>query len=78
MLTYTPYRDIPGCIEGREAFRGHSASAYWADGTYYIYSYETVIASWRDGRWEIDGTYYSRTTSRLQNIVLRVAQITKK
>lgn len=74
-MSYAAYRDIPGLLSLRREFTGNSARARWTDsGVYEVRSYSTVIATYspEDG-WTIPDKHYSRTTSRLQNIVRSVA-----
>lgn len=72
---YTTYQDMPGLISRRKEFTGNSASAQWnSSGVYEVRSYRTVIATYTPGTgWNIPEEYYSRTTSRLQNIVRSAA-----
>ena len=74
-MTYTPYHDMPRLLTRREPFKGNSASASWnSQGCYEVRSYSTVIATYTPGTgWNIPEEYYSRTTSRLQNLVRRIA-----
>lgn len=74
-MSYTSYQDMPGLLSRRREFTGNSASARWnSQGCYEVRSYSTVIATYRTGTgWNIPEEYYSRTTSRLQNIVRRIA-----
>lgn len=69
------YREIPHLISRRREFNGNSARARWtSDGVYEVRSYSTTIATYTPGTgWNIPEEYYSRTTSRLQNIVRKVA-----
>ena len=69
---YANYSDIPRLIENKEEFIGNSVRAVWdTDGNYRVYSYNTImlIVGVDDNVLVWDGTYYSRTTSRLQNII---------
>lgn len=74
-MNYATYRDMPGLLSRREPFNGNSARARWTDsGVYEVYSYRTTIATYTPGTgWNIPEEYYSRTTSRLQNLVRRIA-----
>ena len=74
-MSYATYRDMPGLISRREPFTGNSARARWTDsGVYEVISYDTTIATYTPGTgWNIPDKHYSRTTSRLQNIVRSVA-----
>lgn len=73
-MSYASYREIPVYIKAREPFRGNSCYGAWTSPTTYaVFSYSTMIAEYDDlrGVWSLDETYYSRTTSRLQNIIRR-------
>lgn len=74
-MSYTPYHEMPYHLSRREPFTGNSASARWnSQGCYEVRSYDTIIATYRTGEgWTIPEEYYSRTTSRLQNLVRRIA-----
>lgn len=74
-MNYATYSDMPGLLSRRKPFTGNSASARWnSQGCYEVRSYSTVIATYRTGEgWNIPEEYYSRTTSRLQNLVRRIA-----
>lgn len=74
-MSYTPCHAIPCKLNCREPFTGNSASARWTDsGVYEVLSYATVIATYSPGDgWNVPDKHYSRTTSRLQNIVRKIA-----
>lgn len=74
-MSYTSYADMPGLLSRRREFTGNSASARWTDSeTYAVYSYSTVIATYSPtAGWNIPEEHYSRTTSRLQNLIRRIA-----
>lgn len=65
------YNDIQRLLDNRQPFTGNSASAKIDGfGNYQVYSYQTLIATWHnDGKIYLDGTKYSTTTSRLQNLI---------
>ena len=67
------YEEIPELISNRKPFRGNSVSAHYDGTEYQVMSYDTIIASinWPE-RWWIDTRVYSKTTSRIQNIVREI------
>ena len=69
----TPYEDMPRLLSNREPFRGNSVSAHYDGTEYQVWSYSTKIASinWPE-RWCISPETYSKTTSRIQNIVREI------
>ena len=73
-MSYTNYRQMENKVLAREEFNGNSASAGWgSNGVYWVYSYGTPIATFDSNRLEywVSDSYYSNTTSRLQNLVRR-------
>ena len=72
----TPYEDIPELISNRKPFRGNSVSAHYDGTEYQVWSYNTKVASinWPE-RWWIDTRVYSKTTSRVQNIVREIDRV---
>jgi hypothetical protein len=58
-------------IERREDFMTQSRVMHgnWIDGSYYVWSYSTVIAQYTDGVWYINDTKYSSFTGAHQNVV---------
>ena len=72
------YKEIPRLISKRVPFKGSSVSARFDGSEYQIISYSTKIASTNDflyGQWWISPETYSKTTSRIQNIVREIARI---
>lgn len=69
----TPYKEIPELISNRVPFRGNSVTARYDGTEYQVWSYDTKVASinWPE-RWWIDTRVYSKTTSRIQNIVREI------
>ena len=67
------YDEMTGLLGNREPFRGNSVSARYDGTEYQVWSYDTKIASinWPE-RWWIDTRVYSKTTSRIQNIVREI------
>ena len=72
----TNYDMMTGLISNREPFQGNSVSAHYDGTEYQIWSYSTKIASinWPE-RWWINPNTYSKTTSRIQNIVREIDRI---
>lgn len=71
------YTQVERAIANLENFEGNSCFGQWIGDVYLITSYRTTIA--RVERFPNGGTmarldsgYYSKTTSRLQNIIKRV------
>lgn len=72
------YETIARKLRNCEDFRGNSMSGAWVEGIYNVWSYNTLIADYKDGyldegepRYWLDDTKYSTTTSRHQNLVRR-------
>ena len=81
-MSYTPYRDIGEKIRTREAFDGNSVCGRWEHGFYRVYSYSTIIfsievnKSGKPLRYLFNNEAYSRTTSKIQNLIIsRLASI---
>lgn len=72
-MTYSNYSQVESAIRDRVPFRGNSATGELFYGVYMVSSYGTLIASFSEdeGAW-VSSAYYSKTTSRLQNVVKRV------
>lgn len=69
MAKKSTYKDIPAFLTAMAAFTGNSMSAKWVGDSYFVYSYETVIASWTARLGAIHNhRKYSTTTSRHQNL----------
>jgi hypothetical protein len=71
------YTEIEQKLRDLEPFRGSSVTAYWDGDVYKVKSYSTTIATAvQRGYWTtFDGTYYSNTTSRIQNIIKRTGEV---
>lgn len=78
-MSYANYTNISLAVAFCLPFAGNSASGEFESddenggGVYRVYSYGTLIA-WkndREGSFWISPTRYSKTTSRIQNIVRR-------
>ena len=70
---YKNYSDMPRALETKQTFRGNSVNAFIdADQCYTVYSYNTII--YQDGNGSepfFNNAYFSVTTSRLQNMLIR-------
>lgn len=78
-ITKTGYAEMADKIRRREPFTGNSAKGLWiTDNLYAVMSYETTIATYSTGGlvW-LDGDFYSKTTSRLQNMVRELWEVEK-
>lgn len=73
------YREITDLLKAHEPFVGSSVKAlYNMHGFYEVYSYQTCILSFDPKNNKVlmfDSDFYSRTTSRLQNILRSVFEI---
>lgn len=71
MAEYRTYREMPELLERRQEFRGNSVRAFkdWEDN-YIVMSYDTIIYAQCAGGWYFDNTFYSPTTSKLQNLLI--------
>ena len=65
------YKDMPRALKNYEEFKGNSVSAYYDEyfNKYEVYSYNIRIYC-NDGYF--DNSYYSMTTSKLQNMLIDV------
>ena len=68
-IEQTTYADMLDKIRGRVAFTGNSAKGvFYSDNDYAVISYDTVIARYENGKAWVSSEFYSKTTSRLQNM----------
>ena len=68
-MSTSNYREIPALLQARVPFEGNTMSATLSpSGIYEVYSYATVIATVADGQVHVSDKYYSKTTSRHQNL----------
>lgn len=83
-MRYSNYSEVEDAIRERREFRGNSCQGVFIDGDYVVLSYNTVIAkatrcvvagAERDGELWVNPKGYSKTTSRLQNIVKRAWEV---
>lgn len=65
------YVEVARAIRNMQTFSGNSCFGTWANGSYLVVSYQTTIAKYDSvtGDTYLDECKYSKTTSRLQNIV---------
>lgn len=68
---YTPYRDMQSELEQLQNICGRSVTAINTDRSYAVLSYGTPILIYcmTTGETIFDNSYYSTTTSRLQNLI---------
>lgn len=75
------YREIPALLKSRQPFQGSSVTALkgtMPDGSsrYIVYSYKTIMYEEEAGKCVyFNSDFYSRTTSKLQNILRSVFEI---
>lgn len=76
-MQYINYEEMQEALAFKQGFKSNSVSAKWEDGRYTVYSYSTVIYRSRDdmGLYYLDNKYYSVTTSKLQNMLIRVFKL---
>ena len=69
--TYTPYRDMQREVEQLQNIYGSSVRAVNTGKTYTVLSYGTPILIYcmTTGETIFDNSYYSKTTSKLQNLI---------
>lgn len=64
------YSEIKNLLAARKPFKGNSMSAELdSDGTYSVFSYDTMIAQVSAADVYINDEHYSTTTSRHQGLV---------
>lgn len=74
-----PYTLIAEMLPRRMPFTGRSMRAAWMGDVYYVWSYETVIATFdrRTGEVWLNENKYSSTTSHHQGMVRRAWNLEK-
>jgi len=72
-MAYSNYSQIEEAIASTTPFKGNSAQGYWENGTYWVQSYSTVIGANNPttGVKNVNTNHYSKTTTRLQRIIVR-------
>ena len=68
------YKDLENALKNREDVVCSSVKAVNKKGIYLVYSFETVIAVRKNGKWYLNEHNYSSTTSKIQNIVKEVSR----
>ncbi len=68
------YKDLENVLKNREDVVCSSVKAVNKKGIYLVYSFETVIAVRKNGKWYLNEHNYSSTTSKIQNIVKEVSR----
>lgn len=71
MANYATYREMEKLLRAEESFKGNSVQAVkMCNGYYKVYSYNTIVAFVAPcGKAVINVTKYSRTTSRIQQLL---------
>lgn len=69
----TTYKQMESLLEKRECFEGNSVEAVKEDGLYVIKSFGTVVAYF-DEKWVVNEYKYSATTSKITNLIKRIAK----
>jgi hypothetical protein len=68
-IEQTTYAVMLDKIRGRVAFTGNSAKGVsYSENDYAVVSYDTVIGRYENGVAWVSNEFYSKTTSRLQNL----------
>jgi hypothetical protein len=65
------YSTIEQKLRNRENFQGNTMFGYNNGETYVVFSYNTPIAWFYQGGWELDSRRYSVTTSKHQGLIRR-------
>jgi len=74
----TKYSEMRSNLDNCQTFNGNSVTAVFEDGLYKVYSYQTCIFTYDIGKQEtvqFDNSYYSNTTSKIQNILIEVYKL---
>lgn len=78
MTNQTGYSEMRSMLDNCQTFNGNSVTAVFEDGLYKVYSYQTCIFAYDIGKQEtikFDNSYYSDTTSKIQNILIEVYKL---
>lgn len=71
MAEYRTYREMPELLSKRKEYRGNSVRAFKdLEDNYIVMSYDTIIYAQCVDGWYFDNTFYSPTTSKLQNLLI--------
>lgn len=68
------YKDLENALKNREDVVCSSVKAVNKKGIYLVYSFETVIAVKKNGKWYLNEHNYSSTTSKIQKLVKEVSR----
>lgn len=68
------YKDLECALRNVEEVVCSSVKAVSKKGRYLVYSYETVIAVKENSKWYLNEYPYSKTTSKIQNLVKKVSE----
>lgn len=76
---YTTYRHMERKLEQLQDFRGSSATAIFTGRHYIVKSYDTLMLDLdtKTGELLFNNCYYSRTTSKLQNMIKAAFNLTE-
>lgn len=78
-MEYTKYSEVKNKIMNCRPFEGNSCSAISVGNEYIVYSYNTPILVVKNGvKQEFNNTYFSNTTSKMQNIICRFYNLPTK
>lgn len=66
---YTDYKSMKWKLSNKQSFSGNSVTARYSNGTYEVWSYDTLIFN---DKGYFSNRYYSTTTSKLQNMLIDV------
>jgi len=66
------YKEMEDKLRNKESFNGNSVVAEYEDGMYKVWSYGTEILRTNGFDFNFDNSYYSVTTSKIQNMLIDV------
>ena len=69
----TTYKQMESLLESRLEFEGNSVEAVNENGLYVVKSFGTVVAYF-DEKWVVNEYKYSATTSKITNLIKRIAK----
>lgn len=67
------YKQMESLLESRLEFEGNSVEAVNENGLYVVKSFGTVVAYF-DKKWVVNEYKYSATTSKITNLIKRIAK----
>lgn len=72
-MAHSNYKEIQTHLKYKQEFTHGSCGAEYENGTYRVYSYNTLIAVFKDSKCTyFNEDKFSMTTSRLQNMIRKV------